>query len=50
VTRAAWWLASWVIPIGAAWPLWHVSHGVSLAVVVIATVIILGMRPGGRRG
>lgn len=47
---AAWWLLSYAVPIAVAWPLWYASHGLSLAVLVVLTLVILAARPGRGAG
>lgn len=44
----AWWIASYAVPFAAAWPLWYVSHDLSVAVLVTLTLVILGCRPAGK--
>ncbi len=41
-----WWILSYLIPLAAAWPLWYVSHALSLAVLTVLTLVVLGLRPG----
>jgi hypothetical protein len=35
------WIASYIIPMLIAWPLWYVSHAFSIVVLVILSIAIL---------